>query len=102
MVACDFFSKRIYTLRGVPTAYVLVFIHLGSRKVYCSAPTLHPDKESVRQQARNASIRVNDMAAVKPRFPIHDRGTKPGHETHQEVPRVLEGAHWREMYPNTA
>ena len=43
MVGCDFFTKRIYTLRGVFTAYALVFIHLGSRKVFCSPPTLNPD-----------------------------------------------------------
>ena len=32
---CDFFAKRIYTIQDLLTAYVLVFIHLGSRKVYC-------------------------------------------------------------------
>jgi hypothetical protein len=36
MAACDFMTKRIYALRGVFTAYTLVFIHLGSRRVYCS------------------------------------------------------------------
>jgi len=75
MVACDFFSKRIYTLRGALTAYVLVFIHLGTRKVYCSPPTFHPDEEWVIQQGRNASMWLDDMG-VKPRFLIHDRDTK--------------------------
>ena len=42
MVGCDFFTKRIYTLRGVVDAYVLVFIHLGSRKVLCSSSTYNP------------------------------------------------------------
>ena len=31
MVACDFFSKTVLTLRGPRTAYVLMFFHLGSR-----------------------------------------------------------------------
>lgn len=75
MAACDFFTKRIYTLHGVTTAYVLVFIHLGSRKVHCSAPTFHPDEEWVMQQGRNASMRLDDMG-VNPRFLIHDRDTK--------------------------
>jgi putative transposase len=75
MVACDLFTKRIYTLRGVFTAYVLVFIHLGSRKVYCSPATYHPDEDWVMQQARNASMWLDDMG-VKPRFLIHDRDRK--------------------------
>jgi putative transposase len=34
MVATDFLTKDIYTPFGRYTAYVLIFIHLGSRKVY--------------------------------------------------------------------
>ena len=49
MVGCDFFAKRVYTLRGVFTAYMLVFIHLGTRKVYCSPATYHPDGDWVMQ-----------------------------------------------------
>jgi putative transposase len=33
MVATDFLTKDIYTPFGRYTAYVLIFIHLGSRKV---------------------------------------------------------------------
>ena len=56
MVATDFFSKPIYTLFGRVEAFCLVFICLGSRRVYCSRPTTHPDSEWVMQQARNASM----------------------------------------------
>lgn len=75
MVGCDFFTKRVYTLRGVFTAYMLVFIHLGSRKVYCSPATYNPDGEWVMQQMRNASMWLDDIG-VKPRFLIHDRDRK--------------------------
>jgi len=75
MVATDFFTKRVYTLRGVLTAHVLIFIHLGSRKVYRSAATYHPDGDWVMQQARNASMWLEDMG-VEPRFLIHDRDRK--------------------------
>ena len=75
MVATDFFTKRVYTLRGVLTAHVLIFIHLGSRKVYCSPATYHPDGDWVMQQARNASMWMEDMG-VEPRFLIHDRDRK--------------------------
>ena len=75
MAGCDFFTKRIYTLRGVFTAYMLVFIHFGTRKVYCSAPTFNPDEEWVMQQARNANMWLEDIG-VTPRFLVHDRDTK--------------------------
>lgn len=75
MVGTDFFTKRIYTLRGVLTAYMLVFIHLGTRKVYCTAPTFSPGEEWVMQQARNANMWLDDMG-VTPRFLIHDRDSK--------------------------
>jgi len=75
MVACDFFTKRIYTLRGVFTAHMLVFIHLGSRKVYCSRPTYNPNGNWVMQQTRNANMWIDDMG-VRPRFLVHDRDRK--------------------------
>ena len=74
-VGTDFFTKRIYTLRGVLTAYVLVFIHLGSRKVFCSPATFNPTGDWVMQQTRNANMWLDDMG-VKPRFVIHDRDRK--------------------------
>lgn len=72
MAGSDFFTKRIYTLRGVLTAYMLVFIHFGARKVYCSAPTFNPDEEWIMQQARNAEMWLEDTG-VAPRFLVHDR-----------------------------
>ena len=53
MVACDFFTKTVLTTRGPLTAYVLIFIHLGSRRVFCSSATYAPDSAWVTQQARN-------------------------------------------------
>ena len=44
LVAIDFFTKPVYTLMGKIDAYVLVFIHLGSRRVFMSPATFHPDK----------------------------------------------------------
>lgn len=75
MVGCDFFTKRIYTLRGVLDAYVLIFIHLGSRRVYCSPCTYHPDARWIMQQARNASMWMDDEG-IEPRYIIRDRDRK--------------------------
>ena len=75
MVACDFFSKTVFTLRGPRTAYVLMFIHLGSRRVFCSAPTYAPDSAWVTQQARN-TLMWCEKQGITPEFLIRDADTK--------------------------
>lgn len=75
MVACDFFSKTVFTLRGPRTAYVLMFIHLGSRRVFCSAPTYSPDSVWVTQQARNTLMWCEEQG-ITPEFLIRDADTK--------------------------
>ncbi len=75
IVACDFFTKRVFTLRGVLNAYALVFIHLGSRKAICSPSTYHPDSTWIMQQARNAAMWL-EGEGMQPRFLIRDRDRK--------------------------
>ena len=75
MVACDFFCKTIWTPLGRKTAYVLSFIHLGSRKVFVSPSTYHPTDEWMQQQARNASMWAEEEG-IDVRFLIHDRDSK--------------------------
>ncbi len=75
MVACDFFSKTVWTPLGRQTAFVLAFVHLGSRKVFVSPSTLHPTDAWVRQQARNASMWAGDEG-IDVRFLIHDHDSK--------------------------
>jgi putative transposase len=75
MVACDFFCKTVWTPMGRHMAYVLTFVHLGSRKVFVSPSTLNPTDEWVQQQARNASIWAQEEA-IDIRFLIHDHDTK--------------------------
>lgn len=75
LVACDFFIKTIFTARGPRTAYVLIFIHLGSRRVFCSAPTYAPDSAWVTQQARSTLIWCADQG-IAPGLLIRDADTK--------------------------
>lgn len=78
LVACDFFCKPVWTIRGKTYAYVLVFIHLGSRKAFASPATFHPDGDWVMQQARNATVWFDEIG-IEPRFFIQDRdGKYPG------------------------
>lgn len=75
MVSVDFFTKRVLTLRGVRDTYVLVFIHLDSRKVYSSSATYHPNSEWIVQQARNAAMWIEDEG-IELKFLIRDRDKK--------------------------
>lgn len=56
-------------------AYVLVFIHLGSRRVFMSPATFNPHEKWVLQQARNASMLLGDIG-VNVSHLIRDRDTK--------------------------
>jgi putative transposase len=75
LVATDFFTKTVYTWRGRFDAYVLVWIHLASRKVFCSPATFNPDEAWVMQQARNAAMWMQDEG-IKPRWILMDHDTK--------------------------
>jgi putative transposase len=75
MVGCDFFTKDIYTPLGKYTAYVLIFIHLGSRKVYASPATYSPHEGWVVQQGRNARMWLEDEG-LEARFLVHDGDAK--------------------------
>lgn len=49
MVATDFFCKTAWTPMGKRVVYGLMFIHLGSRKVFVSPVTYHPSEAWVLQ-----------------------------------------------------
>ncbi len=75
MVACDFFCKEIKTITGSYMAYCLVFIHLKSRKIWCSPATKHPNDQWGKQQARNMTMWLGDNQ-IKMTHLIRDRDTK--------------------------
>ena len=75
LVAVDFFTKPAYTLRGRFDAYVLVWIHLASRKVFSSPATFSPNKTWVLQQARNGAMWM-EAIAIRPTRILMDRDTK--------------------------
>ncbi|MCW5777083.1 MAG: integrase core domain-containing protein, partial [Phycisphaeraceae bacterium] len=49
--ACDFFTKTVWTALGPRVAYVLFFLHIGSRRVIVSEPTTTPTREWTAEQA---------------------------------------------------
>jgi putative transposase len=60
--ACDFFTKKVWTTRGLVDVFVLFFMHIGSRRVYVSGMTPNPDRAWMVQQARNMAIILGDQS----------------------------------------
>jgi putative transposase len=54
--ATDFFTKKVWTMRGPITYYVLFFIHLHTRRVHIAGMTTNPDGDWMAQMARNMSM----------------------------------------------
>lgn len=49
---CDFFSKRIWTLKGPRQVFAMAFIHLATRRVFVTPATFLPDAAWMETQAR--------------------------------------------------
>jgi putative transposase len=75
IVACDFLAKEVITPLGMKTAYLLMFIHLETRKVFVSPATFAPVEEWVVQQARNVRMWLED-AGIEQRFILRDNDKK--------------------------
>ena len=48
---CDFLTKPIWTPKGLINLYVLVFLHIGTRRLWLSPATRQPDAVWVSEQA---------------------------------------------------
>ncbi len=73
--ATDFFSKKVWTMKGLVDVFVLFFIHVESRRVYLAGLTTNPDNMWMKQQARNVCMHW-DGWKVKPAMLICDFDTK--------------------------
>lgn len=49
LVACDFFTKEVWTLAGLVSFNILFFIHVASRKVFIAGFTANPDERWMQQ-----------------------------------------------------
>lgn len=75
--ATDFFTKKVWTLRGPVTYYVLFFIHLRTRRVHIAGMTPNPDGVWMAQAARNMSmVFAEQEAEFQPTHIIRDRDAK--------------------------
>jgi putative transposase len=74
--ACDFFTKKVWTLRGLVEYYVLFFIHIPTRRVHVAGMTPNPDGLWMAQQARNLSMFFEEQGKQKATHIIRDRDSK--------------------------
>jgi putative transposase len=72
--ACDIFTKKVWTRRGLVDIHVLFFIHYATRRVHVTGITTNPDTVWVKQQARNICQELEQYPA--PKYLVHDFDTK--------------------------
>jgi len=72
LLCADLFTKEVWTLRGLRRAFVLVVMHLRSRRIVLAQVTYSPHAGWMAQQARNTLMLCDDLG-IRPRFLIHDR-----------------------------
>jgi putative transposase len=75
LVATDFFTVEVLTLRGLITCYVLFFIHLESRRICLAGVSPHPDQEWMEQMARSVTMEDSGFL-VNRKYLLHDRDSK--------------------------
>jgi putative transposase len=71
-VACDFFTVETIWLQ---TLYVLFFVQVSTRQIVAAGVTANPDSTWITQQARNATMDLNDRQ-LSVRFLIRDHDAK--------------------------
>ena len=73
--ACDFFSVKSVTAKGIHDLYVLVFLCLKTRKVIVTESTRHPDSAWVCKQTEWFFEQTKDREK-QPEMILHDRNVK--------------------------
>lgn len=71
----DFFSKMTVTKTGLKQAFVLAFLHVKSRLVFCSPSTFNPDEKWMVKQAKSL-LKQAQEASLPIRYLIRDRDGK--------------------------
>ena len=72
---CDFLSKKVLTMKGFRDLYILIFLHVESRRVYITPATYHPNEEWVISQAEEF-LAHTDEQGLEVKIMMHDRDTK--------------------------
>lgn len=72
---CDFYAKKVLTAKGLRDLYLLIFLHVETRRVFIAPATYHPNEAWVKQQAEAflQHAKDNGLGTV---MVMHDRDTK--------------------------
>ena len=71
MWQCDFFSKKIVSLTGLRDIFVLVFLHVETRRVYVSTSSYKPDEAGMIEPAE-AFIQHTKTEQLQCKIVLHD------------------------------
>jgi hypothetical protein len=82
LVATDFFTVEVLTLRGLITYYVLFFIHLESRRICLAGVTRHPDQDWMEQMARNVTMEDSGFLINRRSY---GQNARPGRSPEPEI-----------------
>ncbi len=72
---CDFYAKPVLTLKGFRDLYLLIFLHVETRRVFITSATYHPNEAWVKQQAE-AFLQHAEETGLGTAMVMHDRDTK--------------------------
>jgi hypothetical protein len=75
LVAADFFTTEVWTVRGLVTYYTAFVIQLHTRRVHVLGSTPHPNNDFVMQAVRGLLAEAGDMLG-EGRILICDRDPK--------------------------
>ena len=75
MWQCDFFSKKIVSRTGLRDVFVLVFLHVETRRVFITPATYKPDQEWMVEQAEEF-IRHTESEKLPCKILMHDNDGK--------------------------
>lgn len=83
---CDFFSRKVLTWKGWRDAFVLIFLHVETRRVCLSPATHHPDDAWVCEQAQafRAFAEKNELGT---KIVMRDNDKKYSARFDQEIER---------------
>ncbi len=75
---CDFFSKKVLTIKGFRDAFVLIFLHVGTRRAFVTPATFHPNREWAEQQAKAfiAHVKQTGLSGLSADIVMRDRDGK--------------------------
>jgi putative transposase len=75
---CDFFTKSVLTWTGWRDYFVLVFLHVGSRRVFASQATANPTEAWTAQQAGAFVKHLRDQSTTSGAIVVRDNDSKYG------------------------